>query len=67
MYFQQEASSRSSSMLTLTQIGKIDRRKGAAKSNEALDLVVGSVKLELWFEMKGNFIVILLALINNLI
>jgi hypothetical protein len=42
-------------MLTLQQIGKIDRRKGSAKSSEALDLVVGSVKLELWFEMKGKF------------
>ena len=40
--------------MTLTQLGKIDRRATVGKSAEAMGLVVGSVKLELGFEMKGK-------------
>ncbi|KAF4519296.1 hypothetical protein B566_EDAN005234 [Ephemera danica] len=45
----QESSSRASSIATLQQLGKVDRRHS---KSEALELVVGSVKLELSFEMK---------------
>jgi hypothetical protein len=40
--------------MTLTQMGLVDKRKNSA--NQGLELVVSSVKLELWFEMKGSFI-----------
>jgi hypothetical protein len=38
--------------MTLTQLGLVDKRRQS--SSEGLDLVVGSVKLEVWFEMKGK-------------
>ncbi|XP_059483152.1 intermembrane lipid transfer protein Vps13 isoform X2 [Neocloeon triangulifer] len=52
-----EGRSLSKSIMTLTQMGLVDKRKAGA-NQEGLDLVVSSVKMEIWFEMKELRVVI---------
>jgi hypothetical protein len=49
---QSEGSALSKSILTLTQLGFVDKKKQS--TGRGLDLVVGSEKLEIWFEIKGK-------------
>ncbi|XP_065344717.1 intermembrane lipid transfer protein Vps13 isoform X2 [Cloeon dipterum] len=53
-----EGRSMSKSIMSLTQMGLVDKRKLGSNQNEGLELVVSSVKMDVWFEMKEFRVVV---------